>query len=97
MNFLNASHFGKCVQVFKGIFNIFLCLDMLMPVCNKLGNLELASCPWGPVTAKGMDLLTNVYIIYMQVHTLHHTISLSKMEPLGPTVGTSLYPHRENN
>ena len=28
------------------------------------GNTGLASCPWGPVTANGVDLLTEIYVIY---------------------------------
>ncbi len=26
--------------------------------------VELVSCPWGPVTANGVDLLTKMYVIY---------------------------------
>ena len=30
----------------------------------QLNNAEtLASCPWGPVTANGVDLLTEIYVI----------------------------------
>ncbi len=35
---------------------------------------KLASCPWGPVTANGVDLLTEIYVIYMETHTSHHAI-----------------------
>ncbi len=28
------------------------------------GNARLASCPWGPDTANGVDLLTEIYVIY---------------------------------
>ena len=28
----------------------------------------LASCPWGPVTVNGVDLLTEIYVIYMETH-----------------------------
>ncbi len=31
----------------------------------------LASCPWGTVTANGVDLLTEIYVIYMEAHTSH--------------------------
>ncbi len=31
----------------------------------------LASCPWGPVTANGVDLLTKIYVIYTETHTSH--------------------------
>ncbi len=34
-------------------------------------NLRLASCPWGPVTVNGADLLTEIYVIYMEAHTSH--------------------------
>ncbi len=27
-------------------------------------NDKLASCPWGPVTANGVDTLTEMYVIY---------------------------------
>ena len=30
-------------------------------------NILHASCPWGPVTANGVDLLTKIYVIYMEV------------------------------
>ena len=29
----------------------------------------LASCPWGPDTANGVDLLTGMYVIYMERNT----------------------------
>ncbi len=35
------------------------------------GNVLLASCPWGPITANGVDLLTQMYVIYMKRKTLH--------------------------
>ena len=38
-------------------------------------NQQLASCPLGPVTANGVDLLNEIYVI-----------SLPKIKPLGPTV-----------
>ena len=31
-----------------------------------LAILRLASCPWGPVTANWMGLLTEMYVIYME-------------------------------
>ncbi len=30
-------------------------------------NKKLASCPWGSVTANGVDLLTKIYVIYQSV------------------------------
>ncbi len=38
-------------------------------------NRLLASCPWGPVTANGVDLLTEIYVIYMEAHTSHRAIA----------------------
>ncbi len=35
----------------------------------------LASCPWGPVTANGVDLLTEIYVIYMETYTSHRAIA----------------------
>ena len=32
-------------------------------------NVLLASCPWGPVTANGVVLLIEIYVIYMKMHT----------------------------
>ncbi len=40
-----------------------LCIAMLSGLCS---NLLLASCPWGPVTANGVDLLTEIYVTYME-------------------------------
>ena len=42
-----------------------------------MDNIVLASCPWGPVTANGVDLLTEIYMIYMETH-------IPKFRPLGP-------------
>ncbi len=39
------------------------------------GHKILASCPWGPVTANGVDLLTKLYVIYMETHTSHRAIA----------------------
>ncbi len=39
-------------------------------------NNELASCPWGPVTANGVDQLTKLYVIYMETNTSDRTIML---------------------
>ncbi len=30
----------------------------------------LASCPWGPVTALGVSVLTEMYVIYMETYTI---------------------------
>ncbi len=40
-----------------------------------VGNILLASCPWGPVIVSGVDLLTKIYVIYMQMHTSHRAIA----------------------
>ncbi len=37
--------------------------------------LVLASCPCGPATANGVDLLTEIYVIYMETHTSHRAIT----------------------
>ena len=34
-------------------------------------NILLASCPWGPVTANGVDILTEMYVLYMKRDTSH--------------------------
>ena len=39
-------------------------------------NYVLASCPLGPVTANGVDVLTEMYVIYME--------AIPKFKPLGP-------------
>ena len=39
----------------------------------------LASCPWGPVTANGVDLLTEMYVIYIERNT-----HIPKFRPVGP-------------
>ena len=36
---------------------------------------RLASCPLGLVTANGVDLLTETYIIYIETHTSHRAIA----------------------
>ncbi len=46
------------------IFNTF--------VESSVNNI-LASCPWGPVTANGVDILTEMYVIYMKRKTYLHT------------------------
>ncbi len=33
---------------------------------------ELSSCPWGPATAHGVGILTELYVIYMERSTSHH-------------------------
>ena len=42
----------------------------------------LASCPWGPVTANGVDLLTEMYVIYMERNTSHR--AFARCFGLGP-------------
>ncbi len=42
-----------------------------------LHNILLASCPWGPATAPGVGLLTEMYAIY---------ITLPNLEALGQAV-----------
>ena len=34
-----------------------------------MGNPKLASCPWGPVTAHGLGLLTEMYVIVTDART----------------------------
>ena len=34
----------------------------------------LTSCPWRPVTANGVDLLTEIYAIYMEAHTRYRVM-----------------------
>ncbi len=34
--------------------------------CCGLGNSILVSCPWGPITEHGVDLLPEMYAIYME-------------------------------
>ncbi len=53
--------------------------------------LLLASCPWGPVTANGVDLLTEINAIYMEARTSHRAIArcfglghLSNLAPCQP-------------
>ena len=41
-------------------------------------NKELASCPWGPVTANGVDILSEMYVIYMEREA-------PRYDGLGPT------------
>ncbi len=40
-----------------------------------LENQILASCPWGPATAHGVGLLTEMYAIYMERYTSHRAIA----------------------
>ncbi len=54
------------------------CYSITLVQQNKLTrNFLLASCPWGPVTANGVDLLTKIYVIYMETH-------IPKIMPIGP-------------
>ena len=46
----------------------------------------LASCPWGPVTANGVDLLTEIYAIYMEAHTSHRAMSVGPTAVAGQAV-----------
>ena len=39
-------------------------------------NCGLASCPWGRVTANRVDLLTEIYTIYMETHISHRAFHL---------------------
>ncbi len=38
-------------------------------------NTILASCPLGPVTANGVNLLTEIYVLYMETHTSHRAVA----------------------
>ncbi len=49
---------------------------------DPAGMFLLASYPWGPVTANGVDLLTEMYVIYMQTNTSHRAIA--QTYPSGP-------------
>ena len=40
-------------------------------------NFLLASCPWGSVTDNGVDVLTEMYVIYMERNTSHGAIARS--------------------
>ncbi len=51
---------------------------------NLWRNVQLASCPWGPVTAYRVDVLTEMYVIYMERSTSHRAIRILKIRPLGP-------------
>ncbi len=42
------------------VFTVYKQMDMYFP-----GYELLASCPWGPATAHGVGLLTEMYAIYM--------------------------------
>ena len=41
----------------------------------KQANIRLASCPWGPATAHGVGILTELYVIYMERYTSHRAIA----------------------
>ncbi len=53
------------------LVSILLAISLLN---NCYTIIILASCPWGPVTANGVDLLTEMYVIYME----------TKIRSLGP-------------
>ncbi len=55
-----------------------------------IANIRLASCPWGPITANRVDLLTEIYTIYMEANTSHASAwdlnsNLPKIISVGPT------------
>ena len=52
---------------------------------TTLSNSLLASCPWGPATAHGVGLLTEMYAIYMERCALHRTVARC--------FGLGLFPH----
>ena len=71
-------------------------------MCLKLASSDrnriLASCPWTLVTANGVELLTEIYVIYIEGNTRHHVtfgsgnmdcenecIRKPKIKPIGPT------------
>ena len=54
----------KCVS--KPILHLPMLRNLLLGRMKSKGNIILASCPWGPVTANGVDLLTEMYVIYME-------------------------------
>ena len=58
---------------------------MILRFSYHLAISELASCPWGPVTANGVDLLTEIYAIYMEAHTSHPASRIPKIMSIGPS------------
>ena len=50
------------------------------------GNVILASCPWGPVTANWVHLLTEIYVIYIEVHTSQKFMSVGPLAAAGEPV-----------
>ncbi len=57
-------------------FEMFCLIPYLLEGFLLFYNITLASCPWGPVTANGVDLLTEIYVIYMKTYTSHGAIGL---------------------
>ncbi len=52
-------------------------------IFTYISNVGLASCPWGPVTANGVDLLTEIYVIYI---IMPNTMSIDPLAMLGGAV-----------
>ena len=66
---------GQTVQLFMGVGLLVLVVCWSLSCSPVQENSTLASCPWGPVTANGVDLLTEIYVIYMEMHTSHRAIA----------------------
>ena len=47
-------------------------------------NYSLASCPWGPATAHGVGILTELYVIYMERNTASRYGAMHKKLPFQP-------------
>ncbi len=64
---------GICILVY-GILLIEISILELQPSHQRCFCVIsiLASCPSGPVTANGVDLLIKIYVIYMEAHTYNH-------------------------
>ncbi len=81
---LARGHSGKRFQLLYTL-PLHMVLDslQLQPAYNTL----LASCPWGPVTANGVDILTEMYVIYMERNTtyLHTKTEAPRSNGLGTT------------
>ena len=63
---------------------------------NTLRNTKLASCLWGPATAHGEGLLTEMYVIYMETCTSHRTMSVGPMAAAGEAVTDAMTDGRKS-
>ncbi len=53
-------------------------------IWTLMENAKLASCQWGPVTAHGLGILTEMYVIYMERY-LHTKNEASRSDSLNTT------------